>query len=193
MTPLRLDRRRVTLLQPRSNLYVEAAANPDIGGGWTWAPTPLGDLATAGDGPLYRRGRVDLADLDVEVWALAQDVWTLSGLVEALPGDLPRRAEVLRALERAVDAVDPDDVAGTAPAAGRRLAGVLARPAHASAHRVYAVGHAHIDSAWLWPMRETVRKVRPHVLQRARADGHATPSSSSPARRPSSTRGCATH
>ena len=29
----------------------------------------------------------------------------------------------------------------------------------ASAHRVSAVGHAHIDSAWLWPLRETVRKV----------------------------------
>jgi alpha-mannosidase len=35
---------------------------------------------------------------------------------------------------------------------------VLASPAHASAHRVVAVGHAHIDSAWLWPVRETVRK-----------------------------------
>ncbi|MDN5931865.1 MAG: glycosyl hydrolase-related protein, partial [Pseudonocardia sp.] len=35
----------------------------------------------------------------------------------------------------------------------------LARPAHASAHRVHAVGHAHLDSAWLWPVRETVRKV----------------------------------
>ncbi|HZB51783.1 MAG TPA: glycoside hydrolase family 38 C-terminal domain-containing protein, partial [Mycobacteriales bacterium] len=28
----------------------------------------------------------------------------------------------------------------------------------ASAHRVSAVGHAHIDSAWLWPVRETRRK-----------------------------------
>ncbi|NEA40882.1 glycoside hydrolase family 38 C-terminal domain-containing protein, partial [Streptomyces sp. SID11385] len=34
----------------------------------------------------------------------------------------------------------------------------LAAPAARSAHRVYAVGHAHIDSAWLWPVRETVRK-----------------------------------
>ncbi|WP_240760101.1 alpha-mannosidase, partial [Phytoactinopolyspora endophytica] len=32
-------------------------------------------------------------------------------------------------------------------------------PAHASAHRATAVGHAHIDSAWLWPLRETERKV----------------------------------
>ena len=35
----------------------------------------------------------------------------------------------------------------------------LARPAHASAHRISAIGHAHIDSAWLWPVRETIRKV----------------------------------
>ena len=35
---------------------------------------------------------------------------------------------------------------------------MLAQPAHASAHRAIAVGHAHIDSAWLWPTRETVRK-----------------------------------
>jgi alpha-mannosidase len=35
---------------------------------------------------------------------------------------------------------------------------VLAQPATASAHRVFAVGHAHIDSAWLWPVRETIRK-----------------------------------
>ena len=35
----------------------------------------------------------------------------------------------------------------------------LSRPAHASAHTdLSAVGHAHIDTAWLWPLRETVRK-----------------------------------
>ncbi len=39
------------------------------------------------------------------------------------------------------------------------LAPALAAPANASAHQVSAVGHAHIDSAWLWPLRETVRKV----------------------------------
>lgn len=57
-----------------------------------------------------------------------------------------------------LDTVDPDDLAGTAAAGREQLADVLARPAYASAHRVTAVGHAHIDSAWLWPVRETVRK-----------------------------------
>ena len=31
-------------------------------------------------------------------------------------------------------------------------------PPRASAHHTVAVGHAHIDCAWLWPVRETVRK-----------------------------------
>src|SRR5581483_11903044 len=37
------------------------------------------------------------------------------------------------------------------------LAAPSARP-DLGAHRITAVGHAHIDSAWLWPIRETVRK-----------------------------------
>ena len=155
-------RRRHIPLGPAGSpidLHVEAAANPDVAGTWTFSPTPLGDLATAGAAPIYRLREMHAALLDVPVWELWQDVWTLNGLVGELSPDLPRRAEVLRALERAVDVVDPDDVSGTAAAGRAELAGVLASPAHTSAHRVHAVGHAHIDSAWLWPVRETVRKV----------------------------------
>lgn len=85
---------------------------------------------------------------------LQQDIATLDGLMHTLPEDLPRRHEILRALERMLDTVDPDDLAGTAAAGREQLADVLARPAYASAHRITAVGHAHIDSAWLWPVRE---------------------------------------
>jgi alpha-mannosidase len=140
-------------------VYVEAAANPNVGGGWTYAPTPLGDLATAGDAPLYRLAAVDVALLDRPVWELLADVRTLDGLATELPGDSPRRAGVLLALDRALEVLDPDAVSGTARAARAELAGVLATPASASAHRVHAVGHSHLDSAWLWPVRETVRKV----------------------------------
>jgi alpha-mannosidase len=56
------------------------------------------------------------------------------------------------------DVMDPHDVAGTAAAGRAALAEVLASPAEASAHRIVATGHAHIDSAWLWPVRETQRK-----------------------------------
>ena len=140
------------------DFYVEAAANPDVAQGWTFAATPYGDKSTAGTAPQYRLGPLAIAELNQTVWELQQDVWTLAGLMEQLPLELPRRHEILRALERMMDVMDPDDVAGTAAAGRDALAGVLARPAYASAHQLVATGHAHIDSAWLWPVRETMRK-----------------------------------
>ncbi|KII26728.1 alpha-mannosidase, partial [Arthrobacter sp. AK-YN10] len=140
------------------DFYVEAAANPDVAQGWSFAPTPLGDKATSGDEPRYRLGRIAIAELNETVWELNQDVWTLSGLMHELPMEMPRRHEILRALERMLDVMDPEDVAGTAAAGREALAEVLARPAYASAHELLATGHAHIDSAWLWPVRETIRK-----------------------------------
>ncbi len=141
------------------DLYIEAASNPSVAGTFTFAPTPLGDPATAGTEPIYRLDRMEVGLRDLNVWELAQDVWTLRGLVDELEPDRTRHARVIAALGRAVDALDPDDVAGTAPAARSELAAVLAAPASATSHTVTAVGHAHIDSAWLWPIRETVRKV----------------------------------
>ena len=138
-------------------LLVEAAANPDILHDG-FVPTPLGDLATAGDAPLYKLARADLAVLDENVWHLHFDLEVLRELMLELAETDPRRHEILRALERSLDALSLDDVSGTAASARAQLVEVLSRPAHASAHTVSAVGHAHIDSAWLWPLRETVRK-----------------------------------
>ncbi|CAI9393025.1 glycoside hydrolase family 38 C-terminal domain-containing protein [Microbacterium sp. T2.11-28] len=140
------------------DVYIEAAANPDVAGEYTFAPTGLGAWDTAGEEPLYELRQLEVALRDVEVWELTQDVWTLRGLMEQLPESSPRRHGILRALEDMMDRVDPSDVAGTASAGREALAAVLNAPASASAHRVVATGHAHIDSAWLWPLRETVRK-----------------------------------
>ncbi|MFF2030781.1 alpha-mannosidase [Arthrobacter sp. NPDC058192] len=140
------------------DFYVEAAANPDLSQHWTFAATPYGDKATSGNEPIYRLGRIAIAELNQTVWELQQDVLALGGLMHELPMDQPRRHEILRALERMLDVMDPDDVAGTAGAGRAALAGVLSRPAYASAHQLVATGHAHIDSAWLWPVRETIRK-----------------------------------
>lgn len=141
------------------DVFVEAAGNPDVGSKFRrFVPTQLGRLETAGTDDLYRMRAVDVALLDVPVWELLQDIWTLLGLAAELDDGQPRRAEILRALDSVVDAVDPLDVSGTASAARRLLEAALTAPASSSAHRIVAVGHAHIDSAWLWPVRETVRK-----------------------------------
>ena len=138
--------------------FVEGAANPDILRGETFSETPLGHPRTAGDDPLYLFRAADLVQPDVVIRELLDDVRVLRGLLDVLPGDRPRAARVARALSEMLGLLDPHDVAGSAAAARGALAEVLASPAHASAHRIVAVGHAHIDSAWLWPLRETIRK-----------------------------------
>ncbi|WP_369359370.1 alpha-mannosidase [Streptomyces sp. cg2] len=137
-------------------LLLEAAANPAVLR--DFRPTDLGDIRTAPRRPLHRFAAADLAVLDETVWQLVLDVEVLWELMHELPVDRPRRHGILRALENMLDALDLHDVGGTAAAARAELADVLSRPATASAHRVSATGHAHIDSAWLWPLRETVRK-----------------------------------
>jgi alpha-mannosidase len=57
-----------------------------------------------------------------------------------------RRSEIYRALDRFADVQDP-----------AALDQVISRPS-TSSHHVSAVGHAHIDTAWLWPLREARRK-----------------------------------
>ncbi len=134
---------------------------------------------------------MDLAVLDETVWHLVLDLEVLGELMAELPVESPRRWEILRAVDKALDAIDLQDVNGTAEQARARLTGVLSAPAVPSAHRISAVGHAHIDSAWLWPLREAVRKVaRTTSNMTALLEDERT--SSSPCRRPSSGRGCAT-
>ncbi|MCX5381574.1 glycoside hydrolase family 38 C-terminal domain-containing protein [Streptomyces sp. NBC_00091] len=140
----------------RIEWYVEAASNPVL---VEHAPTYEGDRLTSGDRPLYRLARMDLTVFETEVWELVQDLEVLYDLMTQLDGGDARRYGILRAIDSALDEVDLGDVPGTAAAARACLTGVLAAPAHASAHRISAVGHSHIDSAWLWPLRETVRKV----------------------------------
>jgi alpha-mannosidase len=138
--------------------YLEAAGNPTILDFHPFLPTQLGDKATAGTDPLYKILRAELAVFQPQVWHLILDIEVLQGLMRELPSHEPRRHKILRALDRAMDRLDFQDVISSAAAAREELAGVLAQRANASAHRVSAIGHAHIDSAWLWPLRETVRK-----------------------------------
>ena len=140
------------------DFYLECAANPNVPGDWTFAPTALGDKATAGEDPIYDLTQLRLAWRSKTVWELEQDIVALNGLMHTLPEQSARRFDILHALGKALDAADPDDLHGTAADARGELRGVLDAPANASALTVVATGHAHIDSAWLWPVRETKRK-----------------------------------
>ncbi|GAB2861154.1 alpha-mannosidase [Lentzea nigeriaca] len=138
--------------------YLEAAGNPTILDFHPFLPTPLGDKDTAGTDPLYKILKAELAVFQPQVWHLMLDIEVLQSLMKELQDHDPRRHKILHALDRAMDALDLGDVAATADLARAELEHVLSLPATASAHKVSAIGHAHIDSAWLWPLRETVRK-----------------------------------
>jgi alpha-mannosidase len=139
----------------RVRLWLEAAANPRIDD----ASRLLGDPATAGHEPLYRLRQAELAVRRPSVAGLVSDIEVLLGLAAELADGDPRRPMILRALERMLDRLGPGDVAANAEEAGKELAEVLGQPAVPSAHRISAVGNAHIDTAWLWPLAETRRKV----------------------------------
>jgi alpha-mannosidase len=144
-------------------IFIEAAANPTIliqdSHDVVFTPTPLGDPQTAGDAPFYTLGAVGAAVRHIETERLAMELEVLTGMAWALEESSARRAEVLAAVDHALDVLDTNDLRGTAPAARAVLAPLLMASAGGAGHDVTAVGHAHIDSAWLWPFRETRRKV----------------------------------
>lgn len=139
--------------------YLEGAANPVLLDYHPFLPTQEGDIRTSSPEPLYRVRHMDLAVFEEAVFELALDLEVLIELQAELPEPSPRRMRILQALDDALDVLDLQHIVETAPDARALLADVLASPADASAHRIAAIGHAHIDSAWLWPVRETIRKV----------------------------------
>ncbi|MFM7686566.1 MAG: alpha-mannosidase, partial [Actinomycetota bacterium] len=138
-------------------IVLEAASNPAFPMRGT-LHGELGSLATAGDRPLYRLRQAALGLRDDEVYHLLLDAEVLLGLMASLPPKDKRRQRLLRQLQAAFDALDLTAIGRTAPAARRALQPALELGARDGAHHVIGVGHAHIDSAWLWPIRETVRK-----------------------------------
>lgn len=96
--------------------------------------------------------RCQLAAFDSDAWRLACDFETLRAL-EAGEGLDPSVAGRLRGeLERFCDAWPRDkDAAGI-------LRSLYEHRNGTHAHELAAIGHAHLDTAWLWPLAESRRK-----------------------------------
>ena len=137
-------------------VFVEAAANPAFE---FLIPTLAGDVVTALPEPTYVLGNAHVGLVDLNVRQLVGDFEVLGQLAAQLPVGDPRGAQLWAGISDALDILILSDISGTAAASRAVLAPLLAKRANASAHQISAVGHAHIDSAWLWPLRETVRKV----------------------------------
>ena len=99
--------------------------------------------------------RLRVCRFDYEAWQLWLDLSVLQDLVKTLPEGSARKMQVLRCASRALDAYPT----GGSAAARAILKEAFALDTDPATLDVHGIGHAHIDTAWLWPMRETVRKV----------------------------------
>lgn len=103
--------------------------------------------------------QAELARFDAEAWELYFDYLVLV--------DLLRRSDpgaktawggyLLSELNRVVNTLRPEDRA-TWPEARGRLKPLLAHRNGTFQHEISAVGHGHIDTAWLWTLAEARRK-----------------------------------
>lgn len=142
----------------RFTVYVEAASNPLVEADLPFAPMNLGERAD-GRPSDYVLTTMDVCAFNQNVFDYLMDLETVTSLMRELKDDDPRYWQLAKALQRSLNTYDERDIAGTLEPAKEKLAGVLSEPAYSSVIHHVAVGHAHIDSAWLWPVRETHRKV----------------------------------
>jgi len=137
------------------DLYIEAAANP---------PSPFGSnpwpllLADPHGAPLFTLQQADLHVLDPEFEEFWHDFRILLELMTELPEDEPHQARIYSGLERACNLLDLPKVGDSWRDAAPILKDLLADGAPPRSHTMSLVGHAHLDTAWLWPLRETIRK-----------------------------------
>jgi len=126
------------------DIHIEAAAIPKaVVSGPSEAPSMLALRESPDPAFVFRQAELRIQDQAARKVAL--DFKVLSELASAL-SDGGARSQITEALERYMESSDPAD-----------LEAALSRPSP-SHHMITAVGHAHIDTAWLWPMRETRRK-----------------------------------
>lgn len=109
----------------------------------------------------YVLDRADIALFDQEAWDLYHDFLVL----QELDADGAKHSDLdpawngllLSELNRFANAWDADDRATWRPARAI-LAPLLAKRNGSVTHESSALGHGHIDTAWLWPLAETDRK-----------------------------------
>jgi alpha-mannosidase len=126
------------------DFYLEASAIPTaVVAGPAEAPSMVALRESNEPAFVFRQAELQVQDEAARATAL--DFKVLYELTSALP-DGEKRSQLVDVLGRFDASGDPAD-----------LKAALERPSRSS-HQITAVGHAHIDTAWLWPMRETRRK-----------------------------------
>ncbi|MEN6372417.1 MAG: alpha-mannosidase [Armatimonadota bacterium] len=121
-----------------------------------WADAGCNDLL----GEIHENGTLKEALIAIKYPTMSQlfyDIEVLNELLGQLPQDSARACSIRTALYDASH-IMRDYTEDEAKEARAILAPELAKKGGDSSLTISAIGHAHIDLAWLWPIRETIRK-----------------------------------
>ncbi|XP_016066046.1 PREDICTED: alpha-mannosidase 2C1 isoform X3 [Miniopterus natalensis] len=137
---------------PRSlTLYVEVACNGLLGAG-------KGTMIAAPDPEkMFQVSRAELALFHRDVHKLLVDLELLLGIAKGLGEDNQRSFQALYTANQIVNVYDPAQPE-TFLMAQDLASRFFGQRGGESQHTIHAMGHCHIDTAWLWPFKETVRK-----------------------------------
>ncbi|CAA6679327.1 MULTISPECIES: glycoside hydrolase family 38 C-terminal domain-containing protein [unclassified Lentimonas] len=136
-------------------VYLEMAANgedPDFMG-----KAPDGNYVRFEKEPMSKVTRAALGVWDEDAWLTYRDFHSAVTALEVMPEQSMRRAQLLYGCNEALNAFVPGDRSSLAKV--REILRPLMEKKNGDTQCHFsAVGHAHIDTAWLWPIRETIRK-----------------------------------
>jgi alpha-mannosidase len=135
------------------DLWIETAANNLFGLKQDQDPDPKSEHRHGQY--LGKINKLKLAVFNDEVWHMWLDLVVLMSLFQSIQKESPRWKKLLKGMEDAINIYS--EKVENAPAA-RAILKRLWTPANASDMKVTGIGHAHIDTGWLWPVKETIRK-----------------------------------
>jgi alpha-mannosidase len=103
--------------------------------------------------------QAEVVTFDKEAWDIAHDLMLLVLYMETLDKKKLDNFQgyMLASLNELCNLVTPEDKSTWGPAK-EKLAEILAYNNGGYVHEISAIGNAHIDTAWLWPLAETKRK-----------------------------------
>ncbi len=138
-------------------LYVEAACNRPFGVALFPWEAPEEHLRWSEENP-GRLERAAIAGYRANAWRLGRLFDFGRHLLAIAPKDAQHAVAIRDALDQLTRRVDAHNLSKRADTEFATLKAALKQYHQPTGMRGYAVGHAHIDTAWLWPIRETRRK-----------------------------------
>ncbi|XP_067676864.1 alpha-mannosidase 2C1-like isoform X2 [Haliotis asinina] len=143
--------RKMKKKQNKYTVYIEMACNGILGVGCGGMIQPTDPNRT------FTLSTAEIAVFDRQAYDLLLDIMILYEMAKEIPEKRERSYQALYTVNSIINMCDTAD-RSTYKKCREVAQAFLNQRNGESQHVIHAMGHAHIDSAWLWPYAETIRK-----------------------------------